>query len=43
LYFFWRSILYFDDAENDPDINGIQPFKKNWQEVKEFIKVTFSS
>jgi predicted nucleotidyltransferase component of viral defense system len=43
LYFFWRSILYFDDAENDPDINGIPPFKKNWQEIKEFITATFSS
>jgi predicted nucleotidyltransferase component of viral defense system len=43
LYFFWRSILYFDDAENDPDIDGIPPFKKNWQEIKEFITATFSS
>lgn len=43
LYFFWRSILYFDDAEDDPAISGIHPFKKSWQEIKEFITATFSS
>jgi predicted nucleotidyltransferase component of viral defense system len=38
LYFLWKSIQYFDDAENDPDINGIPPFTKSWAEIKEFIK-----
>lgn len=43
LYFFWRSILYFDDSEDDPDISGIHPFKKSWQEIKEFVTATFAS
>ncbi|MEO8822466.1 MAG: nucleotidyl transferase AbiEii/AbiGii toxin family protein [Ginsengibacter sp.] len=42
LFFFWRSILYFDDAENDPDIEGFPPFTYNWNEIKKFITVTFS-
>lgn len=37
LYFLWRSIFYFDDAENDPDIKGFAPFDKNWSEIKTFI------
>ena len=42
LFFLWRSILYFEDAENDPDIEGYSPFTKNWEEIKEFIKASFS-
>lgn len=42
LFFFWRSILYFDDAENDPDIAGFPPFTKNWKEIKEFVRASFS-
>lgn len=42
LFFFWRSILYFEDAENDPDIEGFPPFTKNWREIKQFITATFS-
>lgn len=42
LFFLWRSILYFDDAENDPDIEGFPPFTMNWREIKEFIKSEFS-
>lgn len=42
LFFFWRSILYFEDAENDPDIAGFPPFTKSWKEIKEFIRVSFS-
>lgn len=42
LFFLWRSILYFEDAENDPDIEGYPPFTKNWEEIKEFITATFS-
>ena len=37
LYFLWRSILYFDDAEDDPDIRGLIPFDKNWNEIKKMI------
>jgi len=42
LFFLWRSILYFEDAENDPDIEGYPPFTKNWKEIKEFITASFS-
>lgn len=42
LAFLWRSILYFEDAENDPEIEGYGPFTKNWKEIKEFIKAVFS-
>lgn len=42
LFFLWRSILYFEDAENDPDIEGYEPFTKGWKEIKEFITVNFS-
>lgn len=37
LYFLWRSISYFADAEEDPDIVGFPPFTKNWEEIKQFI------
>jgi len=42
LFFLWRSILYFEDAENDPDIEGYPPFTKDWKEIKEFITTSFS-
>lgn len=42
LIFLWRSILYFEDAENDPDIEGFPPFTKNWKEIKEIITTAFS-
>lgn len=37
-FFLWKSITYFDDAEEDPDIQGFPPFNKTWQEIKEQIK-----
>ena len=37
LYFLWRSIGYFEDAEEDVDIKGFPPFEKSWKEIKEFI------
>lgn len=37
LYFLWRSITYFEDAEEDVDIEGYAPYTKNWQEIKSFI------
>jgi predicted nucleotidyltransferase component of viral defense system len=37
LYFLWRSITYFEDAEEDADVTGLPPFTKNWNEIKEFI------
>ncbi len=42
LIFLWRSILYFEDAENDPDIEGYPPFTKSWEEIKKFIAAVFS-
>lgn len=43
LYFFWRSILYFDDAEDDPDIKGLSPFDNSWDEIKVMIIARFGS
>ena len=37
LYFLWRSISYFTDAEDNPEIEGIPPFTKSWEEIKEMI------
>ena len=37
LFFLWRSIVYFDDANEDPDIKGLKPFNKSWNEIKEII------
>lgn len=37
LYFLWRSITYFEDAEEDVDIEGYDPYTKDWQEIKTFI------
>ena len=42
LFFLQRSILYFEDAENDPDIKSYPPFIKNWKEIKSFITDTCS-
>jgi len=42
LIFLWRSIFYFDDAENDPDIEGFAPFNKNWEEIKKYLVAAFS-
>lgn len=42
LIFLWRSVLYFEDAENDPDIDGFAPFTKTWEEIKKNIKAEFS-
>lgn len=42
LIFLWRSILYFEDAENDPDIDGFPPYTKNWEEIKNIITTAFS-
>ena len=37
-YFLWRSITYFTDADEDPDIKAIAPYTKSWDDIKEFIK-----
>lgn len=37
LYFLWRSIIYFEDANEAPDIAGIKPFNKKWSEIKKII------
>ncbi len=40
LVFLWRSILYFDDANADPDIIGFNPFNTKWEQIKKYIKLT---
>lgn len=42
LVFLWRSILYFNDAEDDPEIEGYPPYDKSWKEIKEYITITCS-
>lgn len=42
LFFLWRSLLYFSDADNDPDIDGIPPFTKSWEEIRRYITNTCS-
>lgn len=37
LIFLYRSIQYFDDAEKEPDIKGINPYNVQWPEIKKFI------
>lgn len=37
LFYLWKSITYFNDAENDPDISGFAPYTATWQEVKKII------
>lgn len=37
-YFLWRSINYFDDADEDADIEGLPPYSKSWDEIKLYIK-----
>ena len=37
-YFLWRSIAYFDDAEDDVDIIGFPPYLKSWEEIKAYLK-----
>ncbi len=42
LFFLQRSILYFEDAESDPDIKSYPPFSKSWEEIKKYITATCS-
>jgi predicted nucleotidyltransferase component of viral defense system len=37
LNFLWRSISYFEDAENDFEVVGFEPYNKNWEQVKKTI------
>ncbi len=37
LFFLWRSILYFEDAEHDPEIVDFPPYNKSWDEIKNYI------
>jgi predicted nucleotidyltransferase component of viral defense system len=37
-YFLWRSITYFEDADEDADIDGLPPYSKSWNEIKLYIK-----
>lgn len=36
-YFLWRSITYFEDADEDAAIEGLPPFSKTWDEIKLYI------
>ena len=36
-YYLWRSIKYFEDAEEDPDIIGFSPYNADWKQIKEEI------
>lgn len=37
-YMLWRSLQYFNDADEDAPINGFPPFTKSWDEIKDYIK-----
>lgn len=36
-YYLWRSIHYFQDAGEDPDIIGLPPYNVSWMQVKEEV------
>lgn len=38
-YYLWRSIKYFEDADDDPDIIGFPPFTSNWEAIKKEISL----
>jgi predicted nucleotidyltransferase component of viral defense system len=38
LPFLFRSIHYFEDADNDPDVSAFHPYKAKWSEIKKYIK-----
>jgi predicted nucleotidyltransferase component of viral defense system len=40
LYFLWRSIIYFEDAEDDFEIDGLGQFNVSWERVKQLIQTT---
>jgi hypothetical protein len=37
MFYLWRSIIYFDDADKEPDIDGLPPYLLSWEEIKIFI------
>ena len=36
-YYLWKSIDYFEDAEDNPEIKGFSPFNFSWDEIKNLI------
>lgn len=36
-YYLWKSLQYFNDAEDDPEIAGFIPFNATWDEIKQEI------
>jgi predicted nucleotidyltransferase component of viral defense system len=40
LFFLWKSISYFDDAESDPNVVGFEPYTATWEEIKKVIIAT---
>ena len=43
LFFLWKSITYFKDADEDVDVRGIKPYNASWKEIKEIIFETCRS
>jgi predicted nucleotidyltransferase component of viral defense system len=37
-YYLWKSIKYFEDANEDPDIIGFPPFIATWEHIKKEIE-----
>ena len=38
LYFLWRSIRFFDDADEDVAINGLPPYTKTGKRLKSILR-----
>ncbi len=38
LFFLWKSITYFVDAEEDVDIRGLSPYDATWDKIKNKIE-----
>lgn len=38
LYFLWRSVVYFNDADEDAEITAFEPYTKSWEDIKEYIR-----
>lgn len=36
-YYLWRSLRYFEDAEDNPDISGFKPYNATWNTIKQEI------
>ncbi len=43
MYILWRSMNYFNDADEDPDLKGFKPYTKSWEEIKKTINLKCST